>query len=190
MSMSRLSDEISVRIEEITRQENILQKKKSDRSEGRLRVSRDKGVARYYKVTEKGDPTGTYLSVKNKREIEKLAQSHYEKKVLELIQKEKHLLLKIDDFYKQINKGKMEFYSGSEELVFLYLNEARKQVIRPIVPDGQTYKKKWLDEAYESKEFLPGAPEYYTGSGIRVRSKTEWMMINTEIMLCEGLSNI
>ena len=46
-------------------------------------------------------------------------------------------------------------------------------MIEPIIPDTETYAQRWLSETYEKKGFRPDDAEYFTKSGIRVRSKTE-----------------
>ena len=43
----------------------------------------------------------------------------------------------------------------------------------PIADDTETFVQGWLSETYEKKGFRDTDTEYYTGSGIRVRSKTE-----------------
>ena len=65
------------------------------------------------------------------------------------------------------------YYSGPEELVWGNTIEARRNLIEPIIPDVETYAQRWLSETYEKKGFRPDDAEYYTKSGIRVRSKTE-----------------
>ena len=65
------------------------------------------------------------------------------------------------------------YFSGPEELVWSNTMEARRNMISPVVPDTEAFVQEWLSEQYEKKGFHNDDVEYYTRSGIRVRSKTE-----------------
>ncbi|MBR3003529.1 MAG: hypothetical protein IKH67_00485 [Lachnospiraceae bacterium] len=45
-------------------------------------------------------------------------------------------------------------------------------VVPEIITDEE-YARKWLEQKYERRQFADGAPEFYTGKGDRVRSKSE-----------------
>ena len=56
---------------------------------------------------------------------------------------------------------------------------SRQVLIKPVtVPDRQ-FIEEWKQESYQPKGFQEGSPEYYTGSGIRVRSKSEILIADT-----------
>lgn len=174
--MSRLSRCIKERLDEVTMQIAFLEKRLLNAPEGRLRVSNCRGFARFYRITEAGEVSGEYLSVANKEIIRKLAQKDYDSKVLSMLQKEYKLLTKINIYYSKSASSGEEFFYGPEESIPAGMVEARRKEIQPIVLDQESYIEEWKGQEYERKGFSDGTPEYRTSRGIRVRSKTEWMI--------------
>lgn len=179
--MSILSEQVYARLEELSFQLSVLEKNLNNAPEGRLRVSMHGKRIQFYQVTVSGDNTGRYLQRSEKQLIQRLAQKDYDKRVLKLLKQEKKLLEKLDLYYKtsmkkisdQNNIVMPDFYSGPEELLLRKSIEARRKLVMPIADDTETFVQGWLSETYEKKGFRDTDTEYYTGSGIRVRSKTE-----------------
>ena len=174
--MSRLSRCVKERLEEVTAQIRVLEKKLQSAPEGRLRVSNCRGFSRFYRMTEPGEVSGEYLPAAEQSTIRKLAQKDYERKVLALLQKEQKYLQNLNRYSSEADPGNVGFFSGPEELVPLKMIEARRKRIQVIVPDQESYTEEWKGQEYEKKGFADGTPEYRTSGGIRVRSKTEWMI--------------
>lgn len=174
--MSILSEELQARKKDIAKRIKELEISLQNAPESRLRVSMNKGNPRFYEVADKGDTTGMYLGESLRDRARMLAQSDYEKKVLSMLQKERKLLDALAGFYEQADRIQEGFFSGPEELIPMMMIKARREMIVPVAPDQNAYTENWLADRYELKGFPEGAPEYYTGSGIRVRSKTEWMI--------------
>lgn len=174
--MSILSEKVITRKREISLLIKELEKRLRNAPESRLRVSMNKNYPRFYEVTGRGDTTGKYLAGSKRDRARLLAQSDYEKKALSMLQKEKKLIDALAEFYTRTDRIQEDFFSGPEELIPAMMIPARREMIEPIVIDQKSYTENWFGDSYERKEFSPDAPEYYTGSGIRVRSKTEWMI--------------
>lgn len=83
------------------------------------------------------------------------------------------------------NVSSCHYYSGPEELVWSNTIEARRNMIKPVVPDTESFVQKWMDEQYTKLEFRNDDVEYYTRSGIRVRSKSE--LIIAEMLEARGI---
>ena len=150
--------------------ENNKLSKGSDMSEGRIRVSTNKGKHRYYLITDGGNPGGMYLKRSEAELAQRLIQTEYENRVLKSLYAERSVLLKVQEIYgSEIG----HFFYGPEERIWQRLNEGRKRLAVPVVKDDEKFIKEWLSEDFERKPFAEDAPEFYTGSGIRVRSKTE-----------------
>ena len=174
--MSTLSENIEKRMSEITGEIALLEKNMRNAPEGHLRISKCRKYPRFYRVTKKGDTSGEYLPAADKTLVGELAQKDYEAKVMRMLQKEQKLLSGINDYYKKTSPDGDEFFSGPEELLPSKMIETRRNLIREITKDQRRFIEEWMEEEYEKKGFADNAPEYYTSSGIRVRSKTEWMI--------------
>ena len=173
--MSILSDEIIKRIEQIDCTIAALEKRKSRAPEGRIRVSSNNGKSRYYLVTQDNGSDGKYLKRSEERLAQPLIQKQYENSVLKSLYKEREALVKVRKIYDGELNGSdtVHFFYGPEERIWQGLIEGRKQLAVPVIQDDESFIEEWLSEEYERKPFDADAPEYYTGSGIRVRSKTE-----------------
>ncbi len=169
--MNVLSEQMEARLKEIRRMIHRLDKESAKAPEGRLRVSTNRGSARFYRVKPGDDPAGTYLRLSEGELARRLAQKDYDRKVLAMLEKEERLLEKAVNYYRNAASG--EYFAGPEELVWGGLTEARKKMVEPVEPDTAAYVRNWLSETYEKKSFGNMETEYITGSGIRVRSKTE-----------------
>lgn len=180
--MSVLSDEVLKRIRQINEKIAFLEKKRNTKLEGHVRVSTDKGKFRYYHVTQDNKSTGRYLKLSERELAGTLIQNDYENSVLKSLYSERKTLLKLQKIYK--TRGG-HFYYGPEEQIWNDLTEGRKRMSVPVIQDDESFIKEWLSEEYERKPFSGDSPEYYTGSGIRVRSKTE--LIIAEMLEKKGI---
>ncbi|MBR3184082.1 MAG: hypothetical protein IKF61_07005 [Firmicutes bacterium] len=92
-----------------------------------------------------------------------LAQKEYDEKVLKYARTE----------LNSLNKLIRRYEIGTAEDIYENLPPARRALVTPIfIPDDQ-FVKNWLAQQYEGLGFEEGAPEFYTDSGLRVRSKSE-----------------
>lgn len=130
----------------------------------RLRISTNKGVHQYYKVTTPGEKLGTYIPKNSLSEATELAQADYTHKLLLLLQKE---LIHINNLLK--NKC-------DEQKLLSSLHPGRQKLLTPSTLKNHDYATTWLSVKYNHKPFDPQSPILQTSTGQRVRSKSEVMI--------------
>ena len=130
---------------------------------GRLRCSTKDGVVQYYQVTSADDPAGKYISAGNIDLRKALAQKTYDKTVLRNAKEELKLVRKLEKLREQYRP----------ERVYDEINPIRKDLITPILLTDEQFVKQWLEIPYQKPGFQEEAPEFYSGKGERMRSKTE-----------------
>lgn len=134
--------------------------------EGTLRVSKIKGVPRYYQMINKGDVKGNYIKKKNIDLARQLAQKDYMKK---MFQKAKAELSDIEDFLESHNRMELEH-------VYTGLNQYRKELVSPIVVSDEIYAQQWEREEFAKNPYYPEEKVYSTKKEELVRSKSEVML--------------
>ncbi len=129
--------------------------------EGRLRISVDHGVARYYQCID--DRYGEYIPRDNVQLPRQLAQKTYNDAVLKTAEaRAKHIARCLKD------------YNDDEiEQLFTSLHPERQKLITPIEPTFSQLQEQWYSEPYVGKAFKEGIPVILTEKGERVRSKSE-----------------
>lgn len=129
--------------------------------EGRLRISVDHGVARYYQCID--DRYGEYIPRDNVQLPRQLAQKAYNDTVLKTAEvRAKHIARCLKD------------YNDDElEQLFTSLHPERQKLITPVEPTFSQLQEQWYSEPYVGKAFKEGTPVILTEKGERVRSKSE-----------------
>lgn len=133
--------------------------------EGRLEVR----VTRYgvqYSVVLSGKRQ--YLSKKEVETIKQLAQKNYYEKTSRTLKKaikRNRAILETKD-----NKTVGEIYRK--------MIEARRELITPLTSSLNEFIERWSKVSYESKPFEDGDTEHYAKNGLRVRSKSEAIIID------------
>ena len=129
--------------------------------EGRLRISVDHGVARYYQCID--DRYGEYISRENIQLPRQLAQKAYNDTVLKTAEaRAKHIARCLKD------------YNDDEiEQIFTSLHTERQKLVIPVEPTFSQLQEQWYSEPYVGKAFKEGTPVILTEKGERVRSKSE-----------------
>jgi len=129
--------------------------------EGRLRISVDHGVARYYQCID--DRCGEYISRENIQLPRQLAQKAYNDTVFKTAEKRaKHIARCLKD------------YNDDEiEQLFTSLHPERQKLVIPVEPTFSQLQERWYSEPYVGKAFKEGTPVILTEKGERVRSKSE-----------------
>ena len=140
-----------------------LQKKNKNPAEGNLRVLKHKLGYQYYIVTEKGDTKGTYLRRKDLRRAKALAQRDYNNAAAAVIENQ---LATIDSFL-------VAFHPEALDQAFASLHPGRRALVAPVRESDSDFVAAWQHTPYTGKPFEINAPEFYTGTGVRVRSKSE-----------------
>lgn len=170
-------EEIKSKLRE--RQNYLLQLKKEkmiatkNMPEGKLRISSHGCRTQYYLRQDTKDINGLYL--KDKKLAKLLAQKEYDKKIINLADKEIYVINKFLDNYPA--KNAEEFYQT--------LHSERQKLIAPIKETAEQFIEKWESVEYQGKSFPEEMPEYYSFKGERVRSKSE--LIIADFLQREGI---
>lgn len=144
----------------------ILEKNLQGVPEGKLRVSNNKGIPRYYWIKSSTDTRGKYIAQKDRELIEKLAQKDYMRKIYQQAK------IELDDIEKFL-----ELHNGTElEEVYSGLNQYRKELITPLVVSDERYAQMWEQEMYNVNPYYPEEKVYATQKDELVRSKSEVML--------------
>ena len=141
----------------------------SNAPEGKIRISSGKGKSYYYYSENNAKGTrGKYLK-KGYRDIAvPIAQRDYDERVVRSAK----------DELKTLNILIKKYERGTCEDIYEKLSLPRRELITPFRIPDEEYAKEWLAKPYEGLGFDEGAPEYYSGNGLRVRSKNEIMTAN------------
>ncbi|MCI6809374.1 MAG: hypothetical protein MR958_04195 [Spirochaetia bacterium] len=144
---------------ELEQKISVASKMSAHLPKGTVRIIKHKGKPQYYLVGEKI----SYLTKKDMKLVKELAQREYNRKVLIRL---KAQLKSCKGFLKICQKNKLE---APFERASFY----RKALITPLFTSDFEFGRQWKLLEYEQKSFSENAPEYYTSSGLRVRSKSE-----------------
>lgn len=143
------------------------QKEISLAPKGRLRVSTNKGICQYYKITENADTLGTYITKNNIHEAEQLAKADYNKKILPNLRNE---LSKINDILSN---------TQDSQQIYDNLHIGRKKLFSPVTLSNKDFASHWLAVKYNHKSFEQTTTALFTSKGERVRSKSEVIIADT-----------
>ena len=144
-------------------QQLLSQFPKSKAIVGNLRIDRCRNSFQYYIVSERGDTKGKYISHKQIRKAAAIAQRDYNKATATILKKQ---IKAIDSF--------LAIYTPNAiDDAYTKLHPGRRALITPVREPDEDFIAAWRHLPYTGKPFEINAPEYYTASGVRVRSKSE-----------------
>lgn len=140
----------------------------SSSPEGHLRVQDRSSYALYFWIKQAGDTNGELIPKKNRDIAKRLAQKDYDQRLVRMTKKELKTLSK---YLECIEKNDIDsIYDG--------LSDKRKILVMPVIMPDEDYVKQWKEQTYTPMGFDEGTAEYYSDSGIRVRSKSEIIIAN------------
>ncbi|MBP5314723.1 MAG: hypothetical protein J6Y87_02510 [Muribaculaceae bacterium] len=142
---------------------NNLTKKLRNAPKETLRVQPHKKSFQYYIVTQKGDTKGSYLPRKEIRKAKAIAQRDYNEAAAAIIKKQ---LAAIDTFLRA-------YQPNALDQAFTGLHPGRRALVAPVREPDDDFAARWRHLPYTGKPFEINAPEFFTASGVRVRSKSE-----------------
>lgn len=135
--------------------------------EGRLRVTGNIQSPQFYQILEsEASRERKYLKASEKELVQKLSQKDY---LVEMLHTSRRELKHIQSFLK--HKSLM-----SSNYVFDNLHDIRKNLVRPILVDDDTYAELWLRQPYTPNPSFPEHLVHATKRGEMVRSKGEAMI--------------
>lgn len=140
--------------------------KLEDSPKGKLRVSNDRGIARYYCVTSPKDTHGKYIPKKEQELAYQLAQKDYMQR----------LYRKVIEELEDIDKYLLKHGETYLEDVYSNLNQYRRNMVMPMVLTDEMFVEQWEMAAYEGNPYYPEEKVYSTKKDELVRSKSEVML--------------
>ncbi len=138
-----------------------ISKSKAAIPEGRLRISVDHGVTRFYQCID--DRYGEYIPREKIQLPRQLAQKAYNETVLKTAETR----------VKRITRCLKDYSDDEIEQLFTSLHPERQKLITPVEPTFRQLQEQWYSEPYVGKAFKEGLPVIYSEKGERVRSKSE-----------------
>ncbi len=143
--------------------------------DGSLRITRSRGLPQYYHVTESFGSGGAYMTKKNLEQIKLLAQKDYNSKKIPALEKELKKITRLITFYTDSTSAP----ASTPDPVFESLTSARQTLVTPVTLSDNRYAELWQKEEYTHKETDPQGPQFITGRGEHVRSKSEIIIADT-----------
>jgi len=144
-----------------------LQKENKMVPEGSLRVIKTKRrYPQYYQyrcAEENQEQSLRYLSKKEMKLIQKLAQKQYDNEVLG----------RLDKRIKAIGRFLAQYGATDIEAVYEKLSEERKALVIPVIETDEMFECAWRESIRANTNEFPKEVELYTEAGECVRSKSE-----------------
>jgi len=128
-----------------------------------LRVITNHNQPQYYIVDTKEVPNGTYLPRKEIKKAAAIAQRDYNKATSAILKKQ----------IKAIDTFLADYTPNDIDDVYTKLHPGRRILVTPVREPDEEFIAAWQHHPYTGKPFEINAPEYYTSTGVRVRSKSE-----------------
>lgn len=124
-----------------------------------LRVIKHGGGYQYFQRRKGSETNGEYIRKKDINKAITLAQIEYDEKLLGTLLELKNAL--------------EECIANPFEKALEQIRPGKRELVQAHYISDEAYLKNWREQKYEILRFKENSPEYYTRSGIRVRSKSE-----------------
>lgn len=134
--------------------------------QGKLRVSKNRGVPRYYHITDPKDTVGNYITKDNQEMASKLAEKDYLNKLKKEVEAE----------LQDINIYLRKHMSSDLENIYRNMNDYRKNLITPLVMPDELYAQQWKNQSYTINPYYENERKYPTKNNELVRSKSEALL--------------
>lgn len=129
----------------------------------KLRIIINHDRLQYYIIGANDAPNGTYLPRKDIRKAVAIAQRDYNKTAASIIKKQ---ITAIDKFLDA-------YHPNAIDDAYTKLHPGRHALVMPVREPAEDFIAAWQHHPYTGKPFEINAPEFYTSTGVRVRSKSE-----------------
>lgn len=130
---------------------------------GRLRVITNHDRSQYYLVDKGSSSNGKYLPRKERRRAAAIAQRDYNAAVASIIGRQIIALNNLTENY----------HPEEIDTAFTGLHPGRRPLVTPVREPDEDFIAAWQHLPYTGKPFEINAPEFFTCTGVRVRSKSE-----------------
>lgn len=129
----------------------------------KIRVLSRKNSFQYYLIKDSNDTNGTYLSRKEIRKAAAIAQRDYNKTAANILKNQ----------ISAINKFLEAYHPNTLDDAYTKLHPGRRALVTPVREPNEDFIAAWQHLPYTGKPFEINAPEFFTSTGVRVRSKSE-----------------
>lgn len=154
---------LSAKLAEIQEMLKSIKHTSKTSSKEKLRVLSRKSNFQYYIIKEEGDTNGTYLPRKEIKKAAAIAQRDYNKAASAILKKQ----------IKTIDAFLASYHPNDIDNIYTKLHPGRRALVTPVREPDEEFIAAWQHHPYTGKPFEINAPEYYTSTGVRVRSKSE-----------------
>ena len=134
--------------------------------QGKLRVSNNKGIPRYYHILNSKDTCGNYIPIGKQELACQLAQKDYMQRLYQ----------KVEDELKDIEEYLSRYGENYLENVYSDMNEYRRNIVIPMAIPDIMFIKQWEREHYTTNPYYPEERVYSTKKDELVRSKSEVLL--------------
>lgn len=157
---------VQMRVEEILRVLSAGQSRLKRAPEGNLGGSMCHSSWQWYKTLGRRG-TKTYLSNQKKSLIRALAQKKYDLRLVEELLRQLGVL---DRFLQDYTPNRInEIFEGFKEVW--------RPHIQPVTASDDEYASAWMSVGFRGKPFAADAPAFIASNGTRVRSKSEFIIM-------------
>lgn len=136
--------------------------------EGRIEVKTTPSGVQYSAIVA---GARRYLSKSDFTEAKQLAQKAYYKRVEKLLRE----LLKRNQSMLQ---GYQKWDEGTVANIYERMAVERQKLVEPFTCNLDDFVEQWSKAPYDGKAFQEGYPEYFAQNGLRVRSKSEGIIVD------------
>lgn len=161
--MNLLVPEFEKRKQYLEKLLNFTEQQLKDMPEGKLRISKNRGIPRYYHIKDSKDTIGVYIPKENQGIVKKLAEKDYLNKMKKEAEAE---LRDINNYLKKHNSTNLED-------IYTFTNDYRKNLITPLVLPDELYIQQWENESYIINPYHDKDKKYPTKKEELVQSKSE-----------------
>ena len=161
MNSNQFHKQVEQEIHELSEIKKKLQNQLADVPEGTLHVHKFEG-GKYFQYYVYLDGQERYLSTRDYKTMQALAQKTYNEKVLAIIESRLRSARRLLKAYKQNIKD-----------VYLMMPDARKKLITPIISTDEEFIRQWYERHPGMANPYPKNSGLYTERGEEVRSKSE-----------------
>lgn len=165
-NLNQLIPELEKRKEFLERLRAFVNQQLKNVPPGKLRISKNRGIPRYFHVTEAKDTTGKYLTKGNLELASILAEKDYLNKLIKEVESE----------LRDINKYLSNHKISDLEDIYTFTNDYRKHLFQPLILPDELYVQQWEKESYESNPYYEKDKIYPTKKGDLARTKSEVLL--------------
>ncbi len=174
ISENSITSIVGRRVFELSNLLSLKEKSVKNSTKTSLRISKSNGVVQYYFRANPQNKKSRYISVKNKKLAQELAQQDYDNKIVQAARQELKILQRLLRQYEGLSSR-----NHLVEKIFPKLNLLRQALIKPVRFSDNFFAEQWQNVSYEKKTFPEDSTPFSTSRDELVRSKSELIIAET-----------